>query len=629
MPSRKIDGLEAFRNKHPGKFIPLRDVFARIHKGSHIFIGTACGEPQHLVRSLAGYIDEFPSRLVGNEVIQVWTLGVAPFADEYYSRNFIHNSFFISDKSRDAVNTGLADYTPVFLSRVPELFDSGMVGLDVALIQASLPDKRGNMSLGISVDIVKSAVANAGMVIVQVNKNMPSVCGDSMINVRDADYIVRRDEPLLEYSPKVPDDISHAIGREIARLVRDGDTLQVGYGSMPNAILKSLRGKNDLGIHTELLTDGIVDLMKSGVVNNSRKSQDRGKTVASFCMGKRKTYRAIHMNPDLKFMPVDYTNSIARIMSQKNMTAINSALQIDLSGQSSSESIGRMYFSGIGGQADFMRGAVLARGGKSILAMRSTSNDGKFSRIVAGLEPGSGVTLNRGDIHYVITEYGIAYLHGKNIRERALSLISIAHPDFREGLMEEARMTGIVRAGQKFVPGSAGSYPSRLERRGVTKSGMYLLLRPVKLTDEDILREFFYSLSDDSMYHRFFSGKKYISTGFLQSFAVNDYYNQMVLLAIDSGGPREKVIGIGQYTVNRESHRADVAFAVRDDCQNRGVGRLLLASLASMARRAGLLGFTADVLAENKTMIRLFEKMRFNMGKRIEGSVYEFVMDFR
>ena len=623
------ENLARFRKKHPEKFTSPAEAFSRIHKGSFIFAHTACAEPQYLMNSLTRYVESDAHALLGTDVIQVWTLGVAPFADEYYERNFRHNSFFISDASRAAVNSGHADYTPVFLSRVPELFNSGVISIDVALIQVSLPDRNGNMSLGISIDIALAAVKNARMVIAQVNGRMPAVSGETFINIREVDCIIPHDEPLLEYSPRVPDEISRRVGRYAAKLVKDGDTIQVGYGSMPNAVLAGLAGKNDLGVHTELLTDGIISLVKKGVINNSRKSYDKNLTVATFCMGTNRSYRFLDRNHSFRFMPVDYTNSLRRIMSHRNMTAINSALQIDLTGQATSESIGSLFYSGIGGQADFMRGSVLSKGGRSILALRSTSNDGRHSRIVPQLDPGAGVTLNRGDVHYVVTEYGIAYLHGKSIRERALSLVGIAHPDFRPWLVEEAKKTGYISAGVKYVPGSAGIYPEHLTRTAVSRDGVPLILRPVKITDEDILKDFFYSLSDESSYHRFFSGKQYISRKFLQNFVINDYARQMVLIATVLREGKETVLGMGQYRVDDMSHRADVAFAVRDDTQGRGIGRHLLHGITRIAKMEGITGFTADVLPDNGPMLKLFASMRFLTTKKLVDGLYELVMDFR
>lgn len=620
--------LDDIQRKYPEKFVPEEKIFRQINRGDRLFVGTACGEPQHLVASLTQYVNENPKAFFDAEVYHVWTLGVAPYADEKFKRNFRLNSFFIGANTRRAVNEGLADYTPVFLSKVPSLFYRGIERMDVALIQTSPPDKHGYMSLGISVDIVKAAVETAVVVIAQVNACMPRVLGSTFLHISQVDYIVPHDEPLLEYRPSVPDDIATRIGQYVARIVQDGDTIQVGYGSIPNAILASLSGKRHLGVHTELLTDGIVQLMQNGVIDNSRKTIGKGKTVASFCMGTRETYDYLHDNPIIEFHPIDMTNNPMTIASQANMVAINSALQIDLTGQSSSESIGKYFYSGIGGHADFMRGTTLAPGGKTILTLRSTSNDGTESRIIPLLDQGAGVTLTRGDIHYVVTEYGIAYLHGKNIRERAMDLISIAHPNFRPWLIEEAKKQGLIYRDQAFIPGRRGTYPENLETYRTTRDGTKLLLRPVKISDEPMVKDFFYSLSDQSLYRRFISSRKDMPHERLQDFVVIDYTVEKVILAMIGSEEHEEVVGIGQYGIDSQTHTAEVAVVVRDDFQGRGIGMELLSYLTYLAKREGLLGFTAEVLVENRPMMGLFEKGGFDIEKRRSEGVYELKLAF-
>jgi acyl-CoA hydrolase/GNAT superfamily N-acetyltransferase len=621
--------LDETIKRYPAKFVSETAVFSHIHPGDRIFIGTACGEPQYLVRALINYVNANPKAFFDAEVMHVWTLGLAPYADEKFKRNFRHNSFFITDNTRDAVNTGLADYSSIFFSQIPSLFYRGMVKVDVALIQTSAPDAHGYVSLGISVDIVKAAVENARLVIAQINENMPRIHGDTFIHVNDIDYIIPFDEPLLEFATSVPDDIADRIGNYIARIVLDGDTIQVGYGSIPNAILTHLHTKNHLGVHSELLTPGIVALMQGGVVDNSRKSIDRGKTVAAFCMGNKETYEFLHDNPSIDFRTIDYTNNPLIIASQKNMTAINAALQIDLTGQATAESIGKRFYSGVGGQADFMRGTIMAPGGKTILAVRSTSNDGKYSRIVPSLDEGASVTLVRSDIHYVVTEYGIVYLHGKNVRERAMDLISIAHPKFQPWLVEEAKKLGYIYRDQAFIPGKKGEYPGNLETRRITKTGQEILLRPVKISDEPLLKDFFYSLSDQTIYRRFISARRDMPHERLQEFAVIDYTKEMVILALIPGEEKEDVLGVAQYGIDEGTHTGEVGVVVRDDFQGRGVGTELLSYLTYLAKRQGLLGFTAEVLVENRPMMNLFEKMGFDIEKRRSEYVYELKMAFR
>jgi RimJ/RimL family protein N-acetyltransferase len=486
------------------------------------------------------------------------------------------------------------------------------------------------MSLGVSVDITKAATERASLVIAQVNSFMPRVHGDGFIHIEDVDFIVPYDEPLLEFHAPADNEIAQQIGKYVARIIQDGDTIQVGYGSIPNAILANLSEKKHLGVHTELLSDGIVALMKQGVIDNSRKTIDRGKTVATFCMGSRETYEYLDDNPAIEFRTVDYTNNPLVIARHDNMTAINSALEIDLTGQASAESLGKTFFSGIGGQADFMRGAVLARNGKTILALPSTANNETVSRIVPFLREGAGVTLNRGDIHYVVTEYGIAYLHGKNVRERAMALIAIAHPKFRPWLIQEAKKLNLIYKDQAFIPGKRGEYPEELETYRTTKSGLEILLRPVKISDEHLLKDFFYALSDTSLYRRFISMRKDMPHERLQEFVVIDYTKELVILAtIQKEEGVEEVVGVGQYAIDERTNTAEVAFVVRDDYQGQGIGTELLAYLTYLAKRQGLHGFTAEVLEENRPMLHLFEKMGFDIEKRRSEGVYELKMTFR
>ncbi|MFO8132623.1 MAG: GNAT family N-acetyltransferase [Thermoplasmatota archaeon] len=622
-------GMETLRRKYPKKFATnLERVFEHIHGGDKIFIGTGCGKPSHLVKELAEYVEDNPKAFADAEVFHVWTLGVAPYVKPKFEMNFRHNAFFIGDNTRGAVNKGMADYTPIFLSAVPDLFHRDVIPVDVALIQLSSPDEHGYMSYGISVDIVKSAVENADVVIAQVNKNMPRVLGESFIHIEDVDYVIPHDEPLLEYKTGEVDETTDAIGKNVARLVEDGATIQVGYGSIPDAIVASLQGKRDLGVHTELLTDGVVELMKKGVVTNEKKSIHRGKAIASFCMGHQKTYAYLNNNPEFEFRPIEYTNKPTVIAQNYKMTAINTALEIDLTGQVTAESLGHEFYSGIGGQADFMRGAALSEGGKNIIALPATAKNGEVSRIVPFLKEGAGVTLTRGDVHYVVTEYGSAYLHGKNIRERAVALISIAHPRFREQLLEEAKKYNLVYQDQMMVTGRGGIYPVDLEKYVHLPDGTRVLLRPVKPADEELLKDMFYNLSNETIYKRFMGVKHYLPRQQLHELANVDYSKNMAIVAVTGEEDKEELVGVGRWGLDENTNSAEVAFVVRDDWQQQGVGTELLKYLTQIAKRRGLYGFTADVLANNRGMLELFEKMDFTMEKELKDGVYHIRMHF-
>ena len=620
--------LDSVKSAHPEKFITARDVMSGLRPGSRIFIGSGCGEPQHLTRALldrarglAELISYRPFYLVG--------LGMTPRTEPRYPEHFNLDTFFICADTREDVNRAAVDYTPVHLSSLVDLINRGMFPIDVALIQTSYPDWRGFVNLGISVDIVRAAVEAADVVVAQLNAYMPRTHGDGFVHTRDIDYFVSHDEALLEYQEKVPDDIASKIGGYVSSIISNGDTLEVGYGSVPDAVLRHLEGKKDLGIHTDLFTDGIASLMEAGAVTNMKKTINRGKTIAALCMGSSRTYEYVHENPLVEFKPTDYTNNPLVIAQHRNMTAINSALTVDLTGQATAESIGTTFYSGLGGHADFMRGAVLATGGKTILAMQSTAENGEVSRIVPFLNEGEGVTMNRGDIHYVVTEYGIAYLHGKNIRERAMELIAVAHPDFREKLVKTAREKKIIFTDQAFVPGVEGQYPEHLEQFRITKTGLELLFRPVKITDEPLLKEFFYSLSDITIYKRFFSKRTDMPHEALQKYSVIDYTEEMVVVAVLVDGEKETAVAMGQYKITKETHTADAAIVVRDDHQGKGIGTELSKYLVYLARRGGLVAFTADVLHENEAMLHIFEKSGFDIERTSEHGVFRVRLNFK
>lgn len=616
--------IDKLRERYPAKFASTDMVFNRIHAGDRIFISTGCGEPQHLVRAMVEYVTSRPKAFFDAEILHVWTLGVAPYTSEKLKRNFRHNSFFISHNTRESVNEGRADYTPIFLADVPALFRRRQVPVDMALIQVSPPDARGYVSLGVSLDINRAAIESASIVVAQVNTQMPRVHGDTFVHINDLDFIIPKNEALLEYHPaEVNSAVAEKIGGYVARIIEDGDTIQVGYGGVPNAILAHLKEKKHLGVHTDLLGAGLINLMKRGVVDNSAKTINRGKTVASYCMAGRDTYQYINDHPAIEMKEIDYTNNPLVIARHDRMTAINSALEVDLTGQATAESIGKSFYSGIGGQASFIRGAALSPGGKTILALQSTTHNGKISRIVPFLSEGAGVTLTRGDIQYVVTEYGLAYLHGKNIRERAMSLIAIAHPRFRPWLIEEAKKLALIYRDQAFIPGEKGEYPDYLETYRTTKQGLTLFLRPVKISDEPILKDFFYSLSDRSLYQRFMSIRRYMPHEELQKeYVVIDYTREMVILAVKSYLGQEVITGVAQYCIDETALSAEVSIVVRDDFQNKGIGFELLLYLVFVARKQGLHSFVATVASGNQGVFRLIEKLGLEWERKWDSGSF-------
>jgi acyl-CoA hydrolase/GNAT superfamily N-acetyltransferase len=622
--------LELLKEKYPQKFTTPERAFTEIRRGNELFVASACGEPRYLMRSLAEYTAKNPKAFFDVEVIHFWNLGPAEYTAKHLSHNFRLNSFFVCGTTENAVASGLADYTPMFPYQMPRAFRRGFIDIDVALIQVSLPDAHGYMSLGVSVDIVKSAVERAEIVIAQVNSCMPRVPGDTFVHIDEINYLIPFDEPLLEYRTGCCDERVEKIGRHVSALVRDGDTIQTGFGPVPEAVLKNLSDKKDLGIHTDVLTDGMVALMRSGAVNNKKKSRDRGKTVAALCAGAADTFEYLRDNPMICFKTLDYTNSPLVIASQENMLSINEVYCVDLTGQTTEEDPESAVPRGMAGQADFIRGTSMAAGGTTIIAITSTSEDGSRSRIVARLHHGAAVSNMRCDAEYVVTEYGTAFLHGKSLRERALALIGIAHPCFRQHLLEEAKQYGFVSQDQTISDEEGGLYPEQYVNEMALKNGDPLLLRPVKTGDEDLLKDFLYSLSDASIKRRFMNARLDMPRERLERFSVVNYSNEMVILAVQKKEDEaETVMGMCEYRLDRSTMYGEAAFAVRDDCQGTGLGTLLLKYLTRIAVKEGLNGFTAEVLVGNTAMMRLFEKMNFDIHKKLSDGVYELRMGFR
>ena len=375
-------------------------------------------------------------RLENVEIVHMVAMGKAPYCQPGMEKHFRHNALFVGGSTRKAVEEGRGDYTPCFFHEIPKLFTDGTLPVDVAFLQLSEPDENGICSYGVSVDYTQPAAEAAKLVIAQINKNMPYTYGNG-INLKDIDYIVEKDEPLIELQPPKIGETEHKIGEYVASLIHDGDTLQLGIGAIPDAVLSFLGDKKDLGIHSEMFSDGVVDLARKGVITNKKKTIDQGKFVSCFLMGTKKLYDFVNNNPDVLMERVDYTNDPFVVAKIDNIISINSAMQVDLMGQVNAEMIGYKQFSGVGGQVDFVRGASRAKGGKAIIAMPSTAGHGKISKIVPLLDEGAAVTTSRNDVDYIITEFGIAPLKGRTLRQRAIALIKIAHPDFREGLIAE------------------------------------------------------------------------------------------------------------------------------------------------------------------------------------------------
>ncbi len=606
------------REHCPEKVVSAEAAVSRIKRGSRVFIGTGCGEPQHLIRNMV--------RDMGMQDIMLYQMlssTLAGYLDEpAFLRRFSMKLFFISSQMRKAAFEGKIDYIPTYLSQIPRLFYSQRIGLDVALVQVSPPDRFGYCSLGVSVDITRAGMQNAALVIAQVNPRMPKTWGDSFVHVDDIDLFVLHEEPLVETLDDSSilitrrDEVSRRIGMYVSQLVEDGATLQIGFGHLPNIILQYLDKKEDLGIHTQLITDGLLPLLEKKVITNKKKTLIPGRIVASLCMGSERIYRYVDNNPMFYFRSSEYVNDPTVIARNDNLISISSALEVDLTGQVCSDSMGNLFYSGIGDQVDYLRGSAMSKGGFSIIALPSTAKNGRISRIVPQLSRGAGVATTRGDVHFVVTEYGIAELQGKSIYQRVMELAQIAHPKFREWLIEEAKKHRYIFTDQ--LPPSQDDllFLEGYKQTAELKNGRTVEFRPLLPSDEFAYRNFFYSLQEKTIYYRFFHKMKLFSHEVVQKqWASVDYRKNMSIIGLVQKKGHKEIMAIGTYA-EASAELAEVAFVVREDFQGQGVATLLLEMLEGIAEQNDYKGFLATVLRENTAMIHVFKK-RYPKAKTV------------
>lgn len=609
----------------PQKVKTAEEAVAHIKRGSRVFVGTGCGEPQHLIHAMIN-----DGSLQDIMVYQMLSSTLGEYVDDpSFRRRFSLKLFFISRRMRKAAFEGRIDYLPNYLSQIPRLFASHRIGLNVALIQVSPPDRFGFCSLGVSVDITLSGMKHAAMVIAQINPRMPRTWGDSFVHVDDIDYLVLHEEPLVSAPPNVVDvEVQRRIGMYVSQLVEDGATLQIGFGNLPSGLLASLGQKNDLGLHTQLITDGMLPLFKNGVINNRRKNLLPGRAVTSLCMGTQALYEYVDNNPMFYFRSSEFVNDPTVIARNDNLISISSALEVDLTGQVCTDSMGYLFYSGIGDQVDFIRGSAMSKGGFSIIALPSTAQKGKVSRIVSHLSEGAGVATTRGDVNFIVTEYGIAELQGKGIYQRVMELAQVAHPKFREELIEVAKKRHYIFADQLppsqddllFIEG----YKSLITLR----NGRVVEFRPLLPSDEFAYRNFFYSLQEETIYYRFFYKMKLFSHEVVQKqWASVDYRKNMSLIGLWQKGGSREIMAIGSYAEETEE-RAEIAFVVREDFQGLGIASYLLGELERIAKENDYTSFSATVLTENRAMVRVFRKRYPNARTTTTGVDISIFMDF-
>ena len=615
---------EMLRERYPAKVASAKEAVLAVKPGDRVFVGTACATPRALVASL----EDLPNPPPDVELVHFITTGaIAHDASGRALTHYRHRSFFVGSDLRAAVQQGLVEYVPIQISKVPDLMAVGSLPIDVAFIQVSPPDMFGYVSLGVSVDIIPAAVAAAKWVVAEVNPAMPRTQGDTTLHVRDIDKLVPVQTPVTEYVHlPATEQVVQQIARYIAGIIDDGSTLQIGLGRIPNEALRYLSDRRDLGIHSDVITDAILPLLEKGILTGRAKSQLKNKIVASFVLGNRALYDIMDGNPLFSLHPMSWVANQEVIAAQHKMVSISQAFSIDLAGQVCSDQFEGQLYGGLGAQVDFVRGAALSKGGKPIVCMTSTTDDGATSRIRAMLAPGEAATLARSDVHYVVTEFGIAYLHGKSIRERALSLIAISHPDFRDALLDEGKRLGYLDA--SCTINSAFPYPVEDELRVDLRNNKSMNIRPATVSDAGGVKSLFYGMPAGDRYTRFFRQVKALSTNEVQKLCNLDYKHSVAFVAVQGERENEQVVGHASYFVNPSTNLAETAFMVGSAWQGTGLGGALQRRLMDHAKRRGVRGFEAEILPENTKMVKLARSCCDNVTVQRDEDVVHVTMIF-
>jgi len=627
------ENIHSHLRKYKNKQVDVEEAIKTFVKpGDRIFIDSGCSEPLDLTKKLVDLGPQLPDV----EILHFISLSNLDYYKTARGKKdlFRHNVFFISENLREAVRRGFADYTPMLLSDIPKLFERGQMHLKTALIQVSPPDKLGFCSFGINVDVTKTIAEAAEFVIAEINPNMPYTLGDSFIHMDDIDAFVVSDHDIIEFAYDPPDETVKKIGKYVSSLIEDESTIQMGIGKIPNAISVELAEKKDLGVHSEVFSDDIVDLVEQGVVTCKKKTINKGKIICSFVMGSRRLYDFVDNNPFVEFHPCSYCNDPFIISQNYKQVAINAALTVDLTGQVNADSLGSIFYSGIGGQVDFVRGANRSKGGKPITVLPSTATlkDGTvISRIVPFFQSGSGVVITRGDVHYVVTEWGIAYLFGKSIRERVLQLINIAHPDFREELLEYAKKWNYIYSDQKLsvsIDGRLSLYPDKYETIFQLKNGMTIKIRPIKPTDERMLQELYYSLDNQDRYLRFFSSAPKFSHKRIQPFVNIDYTTNMILVGEYFEKGEQQIIASAPFFKTDNPSTVEFGIVIKKNWRKSGIAKFLLLYLVKIARELNYKFISGSVLLENKPMLHIINNSGYPMtSKSIEYGEVNFTLD--
>ncbi|MFO7645151.1 MAG: GNAT family N-acetyltransferase [Desulfosarcina sp.] len=590
-----------------------------IKPAQRVFIGSSCGEPQHLVRELSELSDRFKQI----EIIRLMTLETTPLtliANKSQDHNLNLRSFYLGSAKPSAIARNKRFITPIHMSAIPRLFKSRMLPIHVALIQVSPPDDFGWMSLGISVDITLAAAQSADLVIAQVNTQMPRVLGNSFIHVNDVDLFVEHSEALLSIGGNPELAAANDMARLIAqRLIEDGSTIAIGLGTTSESVMLALSDKNDLGIHTLYMTDDVMRLVATGVVTNTKKGLHDGKSIACSAIGSSDLYEFLNDNPSVEFHPCDHVCDPAVIARNQKMVAMSVVMTLDLTGQVAADAMPSTHFSGVTGICDFMRGAFQSPGGKSILMLPSTAAQGKQSRIVPLLTD-TAVVVPRGDTQYVVTEFGAVNLFGKSLQERAMALISIAHPEFREELFFEAKKMGLLGSDRTLHESIHGVYPIHLEET-IEIDGEAVTVRPVKPVDERRIQEHFYNLEENDIIARFFYDKTNFLKEEMEDVSQIDYVKDLTIVALVGEFGFGRVVGVGEYLIDPNTNIAEIAFSISKEYKQKGLGKIILKKLAAAARENSIAGLVAYVAPDNNAMIKLFNHLPYPVTTSFDGEM--------
>lgn len=598
---------EDWRQKWKEKEITAEAAINKIIPGNRIFIDTGCSEPKALTAELIKHSE----KLIDTEIIHFLTINPQKYFKDKFEDLFRHNAFYIGKTLREEINKGQADYTPIIASEIPSLFLSGRKHCDVALIQVTPPDRFGFCSFGVNVDVAKPITKSAYITIAEMNPQMPRTLGNSFIHMKEIDYFIYNNSPLLEFHFKERNEVTERIGKITSNLIQNKSTIHIGNGYLPNSCLKYLNDKKDLGMHSHFITDNIIPLIENGILTCRKKNFHPEKIITSYALGTKKLYEFIHNNPFIEFFQTDYVCNPGNISMNKNMVSINQALQIDLTGQVNTSTKGHKFHTGIGDTVDFMRGTALSKGGKPIITLPSTRKNDTVSTIVPHLDEGAGVVLSRADIHYVVTEWGVAYLHGKTIRERTLGLICIAHPKFRQQLLAKAKELNYIFQDQLLPCDEEGNiciYPMEYETIFTTTDKNKLRIRPIKTTDEALLKGLYYSLNERDRYLRFFEVKKEFTHSKTQNEVNIDYHNVFSIGAFIGDISNEEMVGNAAYYFNPSLNMAEYSFLVRDDFREKGLGSFLYQHLIIIAKEQGIKGFYGTIHIQNKKTVQIIRK---------------------